>query len=252
MNPKTQKIEDWFLYDKITLESDTISADDIKYKNKKQKTKCDKNTPILIFKDWIHENADDLFDNEFHLVAEISPNDPRKVKELVLPKLPNDIDEKISSFQKMYGVRKIDWVQYLVHEMHLDRFMASMRKAKNKKLERNEIQQEFKDCDENEHKEQENNEQVIDVEGIIDKLNDDDDEVMKELDNYLARNANQVQPYDDTVESEESDIFQEVNNCEHSENESESESEAKYEKNRYEIDESDSDEFEMRTLEPRK
>ncbi len=78
------------------MQSNTISSDDIKYKSSKQKTKCDTNTPIFIFKDWIHQNADYLFDNIFHLLAEISPNDPRKVKEIVLPNLPKDIDDTIN------------------------------------------------------------------------------------------------------------------------------------------------------------
>ncbi len=68
------------------------------------------------------------------IIAEISPNDPQKVKDIVLPKLPKDIDDAINLFHQKYGVRKIDWIQYMVHEMHLDRFMKSMRDAKNKKM----------------------------------------------------------------------------------------------------------------------
>ncbi len=82
---------------------------------------------------------------------------------------------------------------------------------------------------------------------IIDKLNEDNDEALRELDSYIAMNENQYS-YDDRIESEESDIFEEINKCEHSENESE-ESESKNEKNKFEIDESDSDEYEERLLE---
>eukprot|EP01084_Bolivina_argentea_P309524 535402_1 len=249
MNPKTKKIEDWFLYQEITLQSNTIGAADIKYKNNKEKTPSDKNVPILIFKDWIHENSAYLFDNVFHLMAEISPNDPRKVKELVLPKLPKDIDDQITLFQQQYGARKIDWVQYMVHEMHLDMFMKSMRNEKAKNMGDNERkQEELKDCDQIEVEEQKHNEQDINVQEIIDKLNDDNVEAMNDLDRYLARNEN-LYSYEDVIESEESNIFQQINNCEHSEIESEAESEPTYEKNQFEIDESDSDEYEKRSLE---
>ncbi len=40
INPKTKKVEDWFLYQEITLQSSTIGADDIKYKNNQEKTPC--------------------------------------------------------------------------------------------------------------------------------------------------------------------------------------------------------------------
>ncbi len=176
---------------------------------------------------------------------DISPNDPRKVKELVLPNLPKDIDDTINSFHKKYGVRKIDWVQYLIHEMHLDRFMNHMRKAKNQKLELN---QELKDSNENEEEEQKYNQQDIDVQEIINKLNDDNLEAINDLDEYIAKNENKYS-YEDTMQSEESDIFKPITNCEHSEMESESESE--HVPSRFEIDDSDMDEYESHVLDHR-
>ncbi len=56
----------------------------------------------MIFRDWIHQNAVYLFDNVFHLIAEVSPNDQPKVSETVLPKLSTDIHDKINSFQELY------------------------------------------------------------------------------------------------------------------------------------------------------
>ncbi len=167
------------------------------------------------------------------VLSDVSPNDPRNVKEIVLPKLPKEINDKINSFRQMYGVRKIDWVQYLVHEMHLNRFMRSLRNIKNKKMcemvkqkNKNERKQ-SEDMDDNdgEQKSEKNEEQKyhneeLDVDEFVDNLNDENIEAMKALDAYIIKNENN---YEDILESEECDIFKPSNDCEHSEIDSEPE-----------------------------
>eukprot|EP01083_Nonionella_stella_P153166 491715_1 len=48
---------------------------------------------------------------------------------IVLKNMMDNIESLISEFHAKYGVRKRDWLQYLIHEMHLARYLKSVQKA---------------------------------------------------------------------------------------------------------------------------
>ncbi len=165
-------------------------------------------------------------------MAETSPTDPMKARELCLPK---DINDDIEAFQQKYGGRKIDWIQYLIHEMHLDRFMKSMKTAKNM-----EINEEKKDnIEENKEEEKESEEPSITNE-LNSNLRENNKDMYRELDEYISRNQKEELEDVDSCESEENDIF-----CGSSHEQTDMES---ANKGRFEESDSDNESNEQRSL----
>eukprot|EP01083_Nonionella_stella_P063853 165939_1 len=117
-NPKTNEMEPWFVYPAINCDSPTV--------NLEAKAKADEEVPVLVFKQRIHAMSLELYDSFFAQIKDISGTDPLKIQTL---HLPDNIESLISEFHAKYGVRKRDWLQYLIHEMHLARYLKSVQKA---------------------------------------------------------------------------------------------------------------------------
>ncbi len=115
-----------------------------------------------------------LFNDCFPLIKDISPDDPIKTKNLRFQQwIENDIDD----MHKQLGVRKLDYIQYLIHEMHLKRFLKT---AKDQQLENeaaiDQLEQKMNVKENNEMEESTSDDDAQIVTGWVEKESTSDDD----------------------------------------------------------------------------
>ncbi len=120
--------------------------------------------------------------------------------------MPKDVNDDIEAFQQKYGGRKIDWIQYLIHEMHLDRFMTSMKTAKNAKINE-EKKQNIEDYFMESKEEEKESEELRITNELSSGLRENNEDMYKEIDQYILKNQREELEDVESCESAENDIY---------------------------------------------